>query len=899
MGSLNQHRPDPDALLARLKAEEARQARGRLKVFLGAAPGVGKTYAMLEAAHERRRGGVDVVVGWVDTHGRPETEVLLKGLDALPRRRLEYRGTVQQEFDLDGALARRPSLILVDELAHSNAPGSRHPKRWLDVLELLDAGISVFTTVNVQHLESLNDVVAKITGVAVRETVPDSVLEQADEIELVDLPPDELLQRLKEGKVYVPELAHDAVRNFFRKGNLIALRELALRRTADRVDAQMRQYMRDHAIRATWPVTERLMACVSAGPYARNVVRAAKRLADSLRAEWIVAYVETPAHAKLSDDSRAQLAETLRFAEQLGAETVVLSGSRISEEILDHARARNVSKVVIGKSAGVPWWQRPWARSIADELMRASDEIHVYIISGEEPTHLPYVAPARPRGIDWSAYGLAALVVASCTVLAWALFPYIHLANLIMLYLLGVVVVAARLGHGPSILASVLSVAAFDFFFVPPYFTFSVADHQYFITFGVMLAVALVISALTVRIRWLADSARQRERQTAALYAMSRELADARGAHQVLQVALHHIWEMFRFPTTVLLPDPDGSLRPAPGVSGGISLDGNELGVAKWTYEHRQVAGRGTATLPGAKAVYLPLTASRGAVGVLAVRPPDPRGLENPERLRLMETFADQLAQALERAQLAEEAQRAQVQAESERLRSSLLSSVSHDLRTPLAAITGAASSLLEGNDALAATTRQDLLETIREEAERLNRLVHNLLDMTRLESGALQLKKEWHPLEEVVGAALGRLEKQLRDRPLITRFPADLPLVPIDGVLLEQLLINLLDNAAKYTPPKSSIEIGAWASNGSVTVEVADRGPGLAPGDEQRVFDKFYRGGGAGSRGVGLGLAICRGIAEAHGGRIWAERRDAGGVAFRFTIPLTGSPPRVEGAHV
>jgi len=895
MSIQGEQRPDPDALLARVKEEEARQTRGKLKVFLGAAPGVGKTYAMLQAAHEQQAAGLDVVVGMVETHGRAETNALLGGLEVLARRTVEYRGTALWEFDLDAALARRPSLILVDELAHTNAPGSRHPKRWQDVLELLEAGINVFTTVNVQHLESLNDVVAKITGVRVPETVPDSVLDQADEIELADLPPDELLQRLKEGKVYVPDLAREAVENYFRKGNLIALRELALRRTADRVDAQMRRYMRDHAIRTTWPVMERLMACVGAGPFSRHVVRAAKRLADSLRAEWIVAYVETPGHARLSDSSRAQVAETLRFAEQLGAETVLLSGSRISEEILSHARARNVSKIVIGKPVGSPWRRRLLGGSIADDLVRASEDIDIYVISGEEAPHVPYMPPARPRATNWPAYGFATLVIALCTGLAWAMFPYFDLPNLIMLYLLGVVAVAARFGYGPSILASVLSVAAFDFFFVPPYFTFTVADRQYFITFGVMFVVALVISGLTVRIRWLADSARQRERQTAALYVMSRELADARGLDQILSISLRHIRELFHVRAVVLLPESGGTLGPHPGTAGGIPLDGNELAVAQWAHEHRQMAGRGTSTLPGAGALYLPLRGSQQPVGVLGIRPLDPHLLETPERLRQLETFVDQMAIALERARLADAAQRAQLRAEGERLRSSLLSSVSHDLRTPLATITGVASSLLVSGESLDSAARKDLLETLREEADRLNRLVHNLLDMTRLESGALQVRKEWHPLEEVVGAALGRLAEPLRNRAVSTRLPQDLPIVAMDDVLIQQVLINLLDNAVKHTPNGSPIEIAAWPDQGAVTVEVADRGPGLASGDEERVFDKFYRGPTARAHGTGLGLAICRGIVEAHGGRILAENRAGGGVAFRFTLPLTGTPPKLE----
>ena len=759
-------------------------------------------------------------------------------------------------------------------------------------MELLEAGIHVYTTLNVQHVESLNDVVAQITGVVVRETLPDSVLEQADEVELIDLPPEDLLQRLKDGKVYVPEQAAEAARNFFRKGNLIALRELALRRTADRVDVQMRDYMRDHAIGKTWPVTERVIACVGAGPHSVRVVRAAKRFADTLRAEWIVAYVETPAHARLSDVDQARVAETLRLAEQLGAETAVLSGFRVSDEILAHARRRNASKIVVGKPEHRRWRHRLFG-TIADDLIRGAGDTDVYVISGEESANVPYVAPRAGRSRRWLPYARATGIVTLCTGLAWIMLPYFELSNLIMVYLLGVVLVASRSEPGPSILASILSVAAFDFFFVPPYLTFAVSDTQYFVTFAVMLVVALVISGFTVRIRWLAEAAAQRERRTAALYALSRELAGTRGVTNILEAAVRHIGEVFRGQVQVLLRDHAGVLVPQSHPR-GFQLDPTELGVSRWVFEHNQPAGRGTGTLPGARALYLPLAASRGPIGVLGIRPAEPHALETPEQLHQMETFTNQTALALERTLLAEEAHGAQVRMEAEKLRSSLLSSVSHDLRTPLSAITGAASALLQSGPALSLTDQRELLEAIREEAERLGRLVQNLLDMTRLESGTVPVRREWHSLEEIVGIALGRLSHRLGERPVDVRLPEDMPFVPVDAVLIEQIFINLLDNALKYTPDGSPIEISARVDNSGVRVEVADRGPGLAPGLEQRVFEKFYRGQSPG-RGSGLGLAICRGFVEVHGGRIWAENREGGGAAFRFTIPLTENPPAIE----
>jgi two-component system sensor histidine kinase KdpD len=891
---MSEDRPDPDELLARVRDQEARQGRGKLKVFFGAAAGVGKTYAMLEQARDRKAAGIDVVIGYVEPHARPETEALLAGLETLPPRLVEHRGARLRELDLDAALARRPKLLLVDELAHTNAPGSRHPKRWQDVLELLSAGIDVYTTCNVQHVESLNDVVAKVTGVQVRETVPDSVLEDADEVELIDLPPDELIERLREGKVYVPEQAERAIRKFFRKGNLIALRELALRTTAARVDAAMEDYRRDHAIPAPWPVRERLLVCVSPSPFAARVVRAARRMAAGLHAEWLAAYVETPSHARLGDADRDRVSETLRLAEQLGAETATLTGHSVVDEVVSLARRKNASKIVVGKPRGRRW--RDVLRgSIVDELVRKSGDIDVYLITGEREPAAPTRVRIGERRPDWAGHGLAAGVVGLATAVAWAMFPHFDRADLVLVYLLGVVLVATRVGRAPSILAAVLSVAAFDFFFAPPYLTLTVNQPHYVVTFGVMLVVGLVIGTLTVRVRQQAEAARQRERRTAALYAMSCELASLRGVEDLLRVATRHIGEVFASEVGVFLPDPGGRLGLRVGAPGAFGEDPSEDGVSLWVYEHGEMAGPDTGTLPGARALYLPLVASRGTVGVLGVRSAVPHAFAAPEQRHLLETFAAQTALAVERALLADESQQAQVRVESERLRNSLLSSVSHDLRTPLATITGAATSLLEEDSRLDAAARRELLEAIHEEAERLNRLVANLLDMTRLESGAVQIKKEWHSLEEIVGAALARLGKRLEGRRVTTRLPRDLPLVPLDGVLMEQALINLLDNAVKHTPDGSPIEVAAAVEDGRAWIEVADRGPGLEPGDETRVFDKFYRGRrGGGGPGVGLGLTVCRGIAEAHGGAITAENRAGGGLVLRVTLPRLEKPPEI-----
>ena len=840
---------------------------------------------MLEAARARRADGAAVVVGYADPHRSPDVQSLLHEFEALP--------SAARALDMDAALARRPGLLLLDNLAHRNPTGARHAERWQDVQELLAEGISIYATLNVYQLESLKDLVAEITGVRIEVTIPDSVFEHADEVELVDALPEAILHHLEVGQAVFPERPPEDREQFFRRGNLIALRELALRRLSDRVDAQLRRYRREHAIPRAWPVTDRLMGCVSASPQSARVVRATKRFADALRAPWVVVSVETPGSARFSDEDRVRLTQTLQLAEQLGAEPVSLSGERVADEILAYARRQNISKIVAGKPLR-SIWRRRLSGSIVDALVEGSGDIDVYITTGEEAPHLPFVAAPRPRAQDWPAYIRAGLAVALCTGVSALMLPHFNPANLIMVYLLGVVGVASRYGRGPSILASLLSVAAFDFFFVHPYFSFAVSDTQYLVTFAVMLAVALLISQLTARIRWQAEAARSREVQTSALYAMSRELAGVRGVGDVLRVGARHIGQIFQGRVVVLLPDAAGGLAPQAAAT-EFEPGQAEMEVGRWASLRQEKAGLGTTSFPEAKSLYLPLQASTATLGVIGFRPANPRALGSTDQLRQLETFVTQVALALERAQLAEEAQQAQVRAEAEQLRNALLSSVSHDLRTPLAAITGAASSLLETEASFDAPTRREMLETIHEESERLNRLVQNLLQMTRVEAGALQLRRDWYPLEEVIGSALGRLARQLDGRPIVTRLPDDLPLVPIDDVLIEQVLINLLDNAARYTPPGTPVEVSASAGDGHVLMEVADRGPGLAAGEAEKIFEKFYRGQSASGRGAGLGLAICRGLVQAHGGRMWVDAREVGGLAFRFTLPLIGTPPRLE----
>lgn len=895
---MDEKRPDPDALLAQVKADETKAKRGKLKVFFGAAAGVGKTFAMLSDGRTRYAEGTDVVVGYAEPHARPETEALLLGMEILPYNFVEYRAARLKEFDLDAALKRKPELILVDELAHTNAPGLRHAKRWQDVEELIQAGIDVCTTLNVQHLESLNDVVAQITGIVVRETLPDDIFEKADEIELIDLPPDDLIERLEEGKVYIPAQAEQATRSFFRKSNLTALRELALRKTADRVNAQVQSARQEQFARQTWPTAERILVCITDSRSSTRLIRTAKRMAVALHAEWIVAHVETPRLQGMSNDARDRLLQNFHLAERLGAETVTLSGSNVAEEIVNYARSRNVSKIVVGKPDR-PRWREVLLGSIVDDLIRASGEIDVEVIRGGAvgPEKRAFLPRRREQPFDWRPYAHAVLTVATCSGVAGLIhfaWPWFDLSNLVMVYLVGVVIVAARFGRGPSAFAAVLAVAAFDFFFVPPRLTFAVADTQYLLTFVVMLGVALLIATLTVRIREQAEASRQRERRTEALYRIAGQLASTVGRANLIKVAIENLEQVFAAKVEVMLKKgvqpQDGlpTLNPPRG--------GAEEGVIQWVMEHQQIAGSGTDTLPASDALYVPLIASRGPVGVLSIHSASPGRLLSPEQWQLLEAFANQIALAIERDELAEEARQSQVHAEAEKLRSSLLSAVSHDLRTPLAVITGASGSLLEGKSR-DATAHKEMLQTINDEAERLGRLVTNLLDITRLESG-VKINRQWQPLEEIVGSALHRLDRQLGKHPLTTSIPADLPLVLVDGVLVEQLLVNLLDNAVRYTPPGTPIEVTATAQDKQVVVSVADAGPGLAPGEETSVFEKFQRGSTSGAkRGSGLGLAICRAIVQAHGGRIWAENKPAsgGGAVFYFTLPLEGEPPVIE----
>ncbi|CAI8691997.1 sensor histidine kinase KdpD [Burkholderia pyrrocinia] len=920
------NRPDPDQLLDKLQRDEEKQRRGQLKIFFGASAGVGKTYAMLQAARQRLQDGVDVVVGIVETHGRGETAALLDGLDVLPLARIDYRGRTLAEFDLDGALARQPQLILVDELAHSNVQGARHLKRWQDVYELLDAGIDVYTTVNVQHLESLNDVVGAITGIRVWETVPDRVFDAADEVTLVDLPAEELLERMRDGKVYLAQQAERAVRNFFRKGNLIALRELALRRTADRVDAQMREYRADRSIQRIWQARERLLVCVGPGAEAPTLVRAAARLAASLKADWIAVYVETPRLQRLPDAQRQRTLDALKLAAELGAETATLAGGDAVAALIGYAKVRNVSKIVAGGSPKVGLMRR-FARPFGEQLAERAGDVDLMLIRASASDEAR-AAPLDPRARDWRDafakfgthrspprhYVYAAAICAAITVVANVVSERLDLTNLVMLYLLGVVFSAVRLGRGPGVLQSFLSVAAFDFFFVPPRMSFSVSDTQYLLTFFGMLLTSLVISHLTSTLTRQASIAQRRERRTGAIYAMARELGAALTTEQIVEIGSRHVGEVFRARVAFLLPDSADKVRQKiEEPDAAVTLTGADLDsdVGQWVYDQQKPAGRGTDTLPATAALYLPLKAPMRTRGVLAVVSREPRELEVPEQQRMLDAFAAQIALALERVHYVEIARDALVNMESERLRNSLLSAISHDLRTPLTTIVGFSSMLANGRAAAqgggaAAAERfaqreGELVDAIHDEALRMTGIVTNLLDMARLQAGSLQLKRQWSLLEETVGAALAACKRVLARHPARVSLPVDLPLLQMDAVLMERLFTNLFENAAKYTPPDTPLEIGAERVTDDglpfVRVHVDDHGPGLPAGMETRIFDKFTRGEKeSATPGIGLGLAICRAIVEAHGGRIGALNRTAPdgrvtGARFWFTLPVETPP--------
>jgi two-component system, OmpR family, sensor histidine kinase KdpD len=882
-------RPDPDALLAAINKAEARQKRGQLKIFFGMAAGVGKTYSMLEAALQRQADGVDVMIGYVETHGRAETEEMAVGLPVVARQKLDYRGAQFEEMDLDAILARHPQLVLVDELAHTNIPGARHPKRYHDVLELLDAGIDVYTTINVQHLASRADTVRQITGVTIRETVPDSILEMADEIELIDLAPEELQKRLAEGKVYLGERAEAAAHNFFRTGNLTALREMSLRLTAERVDHQLQDYMQVKHIAGPWKSGERLMVAISPSPLSERLVRWTRRMAYNLEAPWLAVYVETP--QPLSTERQVQLSRNLDLARELGGEVITTSSEDISGALLRVARQRNVTQIVVGKPLRTRLREVLTGGSLVNRFIRLSGNIDVYVVTGDEAETTKRATPARPAlHSNVKQYLAAMFVVAAVTLLNLMAAHLINYRAVALVYLFAVLLIGLFVGRGPVLLAAALSAMLWDFLFIPPQLTMTISAFDDVLMFGMYFFAALATGQLTARLRSQERAVLHREERATALYLLTREVARAVTMDEVLKTAVDQIGRVFDAQVAIVLASPSGQLALAPHPASTLALTEKERSVATWSCTHRKPAGRFTDTLMLADAHYLPLLAPGGVVGVMGVRTRQTTPL-SIEQAELLETFASQVALSIEREMLDEAAEQSKVLAESERLYKTLLNSISHELRTPIAAITGAASSLLEPNTGERAETRTVLIGEIQTAADRLNRLVENLLDMTRLESGLLKIKQDWCDVGDLINVTLERLKPQLAQHEVIVDIALNLPLVHMDFVLMEQALMNLLHNAVTYTPPKTRVRVIAKVDGAHLVIVVADRGPGLPAESLDRVFDKFYRGPRAGAGGVGLGLSITRGLIEAHGGTITAENRVNGGARFTIRLPL-GTPP-------
>ncbi|WP_042698926.1 sensor histidine kinase KdpD [Azospirillum sp. B506] len=888
-------RPSPDALLR----QAAKEAQGRLKIFLGAAPGVGKTFEMLQTAQARRRDGADIVVGVVETHGRRETEALVAGLEVVPRRSVEHKGHVLTEMDVDAILARRPKIVLVDELAHTNAPGGRHPKRYLDVEELLAAGIDVYSTLNIQHVESLNDVVAKITRVRVRETVPDSILDRADDIEVIDIAPEDLIQRLQQGKIYLPRTAERAIRHYFSPGNLTALRELALRRTADRVDEQLLTHMQAHAISGPWAAGERLLVCVNEDAGGAALVRYARRQAERLRARWGAIHVETSRALRLSEAERDRIADTLRLVERLGGEAVTVPGSDVADTVVDYALANNVTHIVIAKSTR-PRWSELLHGSVAHSLIRRAGDISVHVIaasSGEPiPAKTVRTEAARQQVFAWWPYVASTGYVAAALGAGHVLHRVLALNNMALVFLTAVLASAVTGGLAPSLYASVISVLAFNYFFLPPLYTFTISDPENIVALLVFAVVAVIASNLTARVRAQAVTARLRAKTTEDLYQFSRKLAGVVTMDDLLWATAYQIAAMLKVHVVLLLPEGgpgERSVAVRAGYPPEDVIEDADLAAAVWAWENNRPTGKGADTLPGAKWLFLPMRTGRGVVGVVGIDTGGDKGRTGgfltPDQRRLLDALIDQAALAIERVTLAEDVDRSKLAAETERLRSALLTSISHDLRTPLASILGSATSLVSYGPKMEEDDRRELAATIQEEAERLNRFIANLLDMTRLESGAIRPRTGAVDLSEVVGSALERVSRILAGHRVVVDLAAGLPMVDIDAVLIEQALFNLLDNAAKYAPAGSLITVRGRQDGGLVRIDVLDEGGGIPPEDVERIFDKFYRVHAQDRQraGTGLGLAICRGFVEAMGGTVTAgNRRDRSGAVFTVTLP-------------
>lgn len=894
-------RPDPDALLTAIQKDLARQQRGGFKIFIGMAAGSGKTYAMLEAARQSQREGVDVVVGYAETHGRAETDALLTGLEIIPRRQSTYRDTGLQELDTDAVLARRPELVLVDELAHTNAPGSRHLKRYQDVIELLEAGINVWTTVNVQHFESRADSVRQITGITVHETIPDSLLDLADEIELIDISPEDLRKRLAEGKVYTAERIEVAANNFFRVGNLTALREMALRLTAEHVDHKLQDYMQQKRIAGPWKSGERLLVAVGPSPFAARLIRWTRRMAYSLEATWLAVYIETP--QALNPQAQEQLARNIALARSLGGEVIIAGGDDISRSLLRIARQRNVTQVIIGKPQQTSRWQMIWrGGSLVDRLIKESGDIDVYVVTGDEGD----AATAARRSFaspelnsTYADYLKALLIVAVITgvhLFLFNTFDWMEYQSVGLTALLTVLIIAVYLGRGPALLAAVVSAISWNFLFIEPRLTFTVAHTQDIILLLLYFAIAIFAGNLTARIRRQERQTRYHAERTFALYSLAHETATAVNMDDVLQTAVAQIGRVFDAEVAILLADKEG-LAHQPHPCSTLTLDPKEYSVALWVYNNGKPAGHFTDTLSSAQGQYQPLRTATRTIGVVGFKRLEPERLPLDQEL-LLETFMGQIALVIERELLDDAAKESAMLRETERLYANLLNSISHELRTPIATIKGASSSLADPVMATNPAAQTALIEDMQSAADRLNRLVENLLDMSRLESGRLQLKREWCDLGDIIAVAVKQMRDCTAHHPLEISLAPDLPLIVADFVLLEQVIINLLDNACVYTPPGTPIRITARQTTGEIEMTISDAGPGIPPELLTRIFDKFYRLPGTVTGGTGLGLSICRGLIEAHNGTLTAENLPQGGARFTIRLPLTGPPPPVQEAQ-
>ncbi len=893
----DEYRPDPDRLLAAIQKDSARQKRGKLKIFFGMAAGVGKTYAMLQAAHQRLTEGVDVVVGYIETHGREETEAVLGDMEIIPRQMLLYRGTQMPEMNLDAVLARQPELVLVDELAHTNVPGARHTKRYQDIIELLEAGIDVWTTVNVQHFESRADAVRQITGITVHERVPDSILDLADEIELIDLAPEDLRKRLAEGRVYTPERIDVAANNFFRTGNLTALREMALRLTAEHVDHQLQDYMQLKRIAGPWKSGDRLLVAVGPSPFSQQLIRWTRRMAYNLEAPWLAVYVETA--QELAPSAQERLAANLELARSLGGEIVTAADVTVVSGLLRLAHQRNVTQIVIGKPAHSRsgWFSKPTA---VDTLIRNSGEIDVYVVTGNRSEETP--APSRrfhPEiHSDWRQYLWSLVVVAVVTAINLLLvdtLPWVGYQVVGLTELMAVLLIAIYIGRGPALLAAAASAVSWNFLFIEPRLTFAVSQVQDTILLVMYFAIALFTGNLTARLRHQERQARYSAERMMALYTLAHEISTAVDMDHVLRTAVNQLGQVFDADVAVMLSHgKDLARQPHPCST--LTVNDKDYGVALWSYQHGAPAGLFTDTLPSASAQYLPLLTPDRIVGVI--------GIYRKQRLTfdqdvLLQTFISQISLVVERELLDESAEQTMMLRESERLYTTLLNSISHELRTPIATITGAASSLLDPIAGQDKAARSELTQDIQSAAERLNRLVENLLDMSRLESGRLALNPEWCDMGDIISVAVSRLKTCLADRPVDIRLVQDLPLIRVNFGLIEQAVVNLLDNICRYTPASTPIMIKAAHRRGSLQVRIADRGPGIPPDDLERIFDKFYRLPGSATGGTGLGLSIARGLVQAHGGTLKAENNVEGGLSFILSFPLTETQPSAHEARL